>query len=383
MNATIIPPSRLTGRPKLLLVDDDSLVSRALARSLAATFDVRIANSVEEALEAALLEHFDLVVSDLHMPRLSGIDLVRQLRSFDAALPAVLISGATTLDFASLDLQVEALLQKPVALARLHQVANDAVRARSSPPSDRARDNDELAEMFSRALGKTRCAYQPIVDDVGRRVVAYEALLRCADPTLPTPALLFAAAERLGRVQELGRNVRRHVTADAAQLDPEIELFVNVHPCELADEDLYSPTAPLSTIAHRVVLELTERSSLTNVAQIGACIERLRNLGFRIAIDDLGAGYAGLSSVVAIQPDVVKVDMSIVRDVDTSVTKRRIVKSMIDLFQQLGSRIVLEGVETAGERDALAAQGEALMQGYFFARPAEPFVVPRWLDSRP
>jgi EAL domain-containing protein (putative c-di-GMP-specific phosphodiesterase class I) len=254
------------------------------------------------------------------------------------------------------------------------------VRARSTPPSDRGHDNDELAEMFALALGKTRCVYQPIVDHVGRRIVAYEALLRSSDAALQTPALLFAAAERLGRVQELGRNVRRHVTADATRLDPDIEIFVNVHPAELTDEDLYSPTAPLSTIAHRVVLELTERSSLTNVSEVSACIERLRALGFRVAIDDLGAGYAGLSSVVAIQPDVVKVDMSIVRGVDTSVTKRRIVKSVIDLFQQLDCRVVLEGVETADERDALAALGEALMQGYFFARPAEPFVLPRWHD---
>jgi EAL domain-containing protein (putative c-di-GMP-specific phosphodiesterase class I) len=105
-------------------------------------------------------------------------------------------------------------------------------------------------------------------------------------------------------------------------------------------------------------------------------IDALRRQGFRIAVDDLGAGYAGLTCIADLAPDVVKVDMSLVRGLDRDPMRRRLVRAITDLSVELGIRTVAEGVETAAERDALEAMGCDLMQGFLFARPAPGFVVP-------
>jgi EAL domain-containing protein (putative c-di-GMP-specific phosphodiesterase class I) len=105
-------------------------------------------------------------------------------------------------------------------------------------------------------------------------------------------------------------------------------------------------------------------------------IARLRQLGFRIAIDDIGAGYSGLNSFAMIQPDVVKLDITLVRGVDEDPVKRKLVRVLGDLCQDLGILVVAEGVETPSERDTLVSLGCDLLQGYLFARPGAPFPEP-------
>ena len=98
----------------------------------------------------------------------------------------------------------------------------------------------------------------------------------------------------------------------------------------------------------------------------------------RIAIDDLGAGYAGLTSYTALEPDIVKLDMSLVRDVDRDRKKEAVVRSMTSLCKDLGMLVVAEGVETVGERDALVEIGCDLLQGYLLAKPGRPFPAFVW-----
>jgi EAL domain-containing protein (putative c-di-GMP-specific phosphodiesterase class I) len=105
-------------------------------------------------------------------------------------------------------------------------------------------------------------------------------------------------------------------------------------------------------------------------------VTRLRTLGYRIAIDDLGAGYAGLTSFAQLEPEVVKVDMSLVRGIDGSPMKQKLVRSIISLCTELGIQLVAEGIETPGERDSLISLGGDLCQGYLFARPGRGFPVP-------
>jgi EAL domain-containing protein (putative c-di-GMP-specific phosphodiesterase class I) len=156
-------------------------------------------------------------------------------------------------------------------------------------------------------------------------------------------------------------------------------LFVNVHPTDLNDPDLLSKAAPLSLVAQNVVLELTERSSLDGIKDVQAHTATLREFGFRICVDDLGAGYAGLSSFILLEPDVVKLDMSLVRGIEKSSRKRSVVQSMLQLAaRELGMLVICEGVETAAERDTLAHLGADLLQGYLFARPNRRFIMPDW-----
>ena len=141
---------------------------------------------------------------------------------------------------------------------------------------------------------------------------------------------------------------------------------------------LSAPEAPLSKIAHRVVLEVTERSSLDEVKDVRARVAALREMGFRIAVDDLGAGYAGLTSFTLLEPEIVKLDMSLVRDVHKNSTKQKVIRSMTALSQDMGMTVVAEGVETVEERDALLELDCDLLQGFLFARPGPPFPEVMW-----
>jgi EAL domain-containing protein (putative c-di-GMP-specific phosphodiesterase class I) len=240
-------------------------------------------------------------------------------------------------------------------------------------------DRAGLETRLSSALDSLWVAYQPIVAFGRRRVVAYEALVRNEEPTLRSPLDLFDAAARLGRLHDVARRIRARIAADARGLPDSSLLFVNVHPEDLNDFDLSSPASPLSAIATRVVLELTERASLDGVAGLQSRIGKLRELGFRVAIDDLGAGYAGLSSFTLLQPDYVKLDASLIRSIDTSHQKRSIVRAMMQLAAgDLNLPVISEGVETPEERDTLVALGGDLLQGYLFARPSRGFVDPAW-----
>jgi EAL domain-containing protein (putative c-di-GMP-specific phosphodiesterase class I) len=233
---------------------------------------------------------------------------------------------------------------------------------------------EDLEGRFDRALDKLWVAYQPIVLWPQRQIFGYEALLRSSDEDLSTPGKLLDAAERLGRVQELGKQVREAIALSAASAPAGSLVFANLHALDLTSDDLYSLQSPLAALAERVVLEVTERASLHRVEHLRERIERLRDIGFRIAVDDLGASHAGLSSFAQLGPDIVKLDMSLVRDVDSSASKANLIKSMIALCtQELGMRVVCEGVESEAERDTLSSIGADLLQGYLFGMPSRGF----------
>lgn len=154
--------------------------------------------------------------------------------------------------------------------------------------------------------------------------------------------------------------------------------LVNLHPKDLMDPELSDLASPLVAIADRVVLEITERASLDGLDDIQGRVANLRRLGYRIAIDDLGAGYAGLNSFALLEPEIVKIDMTLTRDIDKSAVKRKLVGSLAALCREMGMTIITEGVETEAERDTLIGLGCDLLQGYLFAKPGRPFPTPHW-----
>jgi EAL domain-containing protein (putative c-di-GMP-specific phosphodiesterase class I) len=216
-------------------------------------------------------------------------------------------------------------------------------------------------------------AYQPIVSWSRHEVFGYEALLRSREPSLPHPGAILDAAERLERLPELGRAIRAKAAEPANRMGPDAMMFVNLHTQDLLDEELFDRKSPLARIADRVVLEITERASLHHLRDVHPRIARLREMGFRIAVDDLGAGYAGLTSFAQLEPEVVKLDMSLVRGVHTQPTKQTLVRTMIGMCHELGMQVVAEGIETPEERDAILEAGCDLLQGYLFARPGTAF----------
>jgi len=127
-----------------------------------------------------------------------------------------------------------------------------------------------------------------------------------------------------------------------------------------------------------VILEVTERASLDVVKNVTQRVQKLRALGYGLAVDDLGSGYAGLSSFTHLDPGMAKLDMSLVRGIDGDTRKQAIVRSMCRLCEELQILVVAEGVEKPEERDTLAAVGCELLQGYLFARPERGLAAPRF-----
>jgi EAL domain-containing protein (putative c-di-GMP-specific phosphodiesterase class I) len=254
-------------------------------------------------------------------------------------------------------------------MAKIKREALEMFRLEGKHLGDRA----SLEARLGRAMETLWIAYQPIISWSRRTTFAYEALVRNEEPTLRSPPDLFEAAERLGRLQELGRAVRDHVARTLDEQPMNALLFINLHAMELDDDSLISASAPLSRHASRVVLEVTERAPLEQIRDVTARVAQLRGLGYRIAVDDLGAGYAGLTSFAHLEPEVVKVDMSLIRGIDRSPMKQKLLRSIVTLCRELGIEIIAEGVETVDERDALVALGADLCQGYLFARPDKPW----------
>lgn len=375
---------------RVLLVDDEPLVLRAYDRFLGARgLKVDTADTVQVALMRLRENTYDVVVSDVAMPGATGLELLVSIQVADPDLPVILMSGGPNVEDASAALELGALryLSKPLDAAKLDAALEAAFLRRDethekrvalAESHDRTRVANELQSTFDDALGMLFLVYQPIIDWDRKRVYAHEALLRSRHPTLSNPGVLLDAAEKLNRAKDIGTSVRSKSGAPLAAAPADSLLFVNLHSDELNDEALYSPDAPLSQIASRVVLEITERAALGSSEEARKRVATLRSLGFRIAIDDLGAGYAGLSSLAILEPDVVKIDMSLVRDCDREPTKRKLVQSIVTLCAGLGQVVIAEGVETVAERDVLVDLGCNYLQGYLFAKPALPFPEIRW-----
>lgn len=369
---------------RILIVDDEPAVAQSVARALRA--DDRLFDVVSDGATAR--EHldraaYDLVISDVRMPNMSGDELLRAIRQRDLELPVILMTGGPTLEstIAAVELGAFRYLLKPFDVDELRRIADEALRLRGLSRSKDAVAQEarvELERSFRGAMVSLRMAYQPIVDTRTRAVVGYEALMRSSQASLPHPGAVLDAAEKLGMLHVLGRRIRNLVAAEASQATGRHVYYVNIHPADLADPDLYDRVAPLSRHAPHTVLELTERASLESTPDLDARFAELRALGYRLAVDDLGAGYAGLSYFAQVQPEIVKIDMSLVRGIATDPVRQRVVLSIMGLATPLGMEVVAEGVETVEERDTVVRLGCTYVQGYLLARPGPPYPEVTW-----
>jgi EAL domain-containing protein (putative c-di-GMP-specific phosphodiesterase class I) len=376
----------------IVVVDDEPMVLRAFTRHLErAPFKVVPCLTPQEAIDQVCEGRVSVVVSDISMEGMSGIDLLRTVREHDPDLPVILVTGQPELATATKALEYGAFryLIKPVEpdllidtvrraaqLYRLAQAKRQALKLFGEPIIES--EQAALEMCFERALSAMWLAYQPIVRASDHSIFGFEALLRSDEPSLTTPAAILHVAERLGELNRLGRAVRNQAALTVAAAHRSYALFVNLHPQDLFDVDLSDAQAALSSVAGRVVLEVTERASITDFEQARQKLATLRNQGFRIAVDDLGAGYAGLSSFAILEPEFVKLDMSLVRNVDQSTVKQKLVKSIASSCRELGLYVIAEGVETREERDAAIDLGCDLLQGFLFARPGPAFPGVSW-----
>lgn len=372
---------------RVLLVDDDEAVSRAQRRVLAAAgYEIETVADGAAAADRVMQTSFAAVVSDVHLPATSGVDLLRTIRAYDADLPVILTSGAPTVESAAAAVELGALLYlvKPVESELLLRSVAKAVEQRRKARATReavqlvagatvARDDTRaaLARRFDAALGSVRTIFHPIVDARSNDVLGYEAAFRVSDPSFADAHELVAAAERLGRMGDLGRHVRRDALIGFRKVpSKDALLFLNLHPSELYDSGLYDADSELVRMAGRVVFELSERGGIDKIEDARDRASVLLFHGFRIAIDELGSG-CGITSFVGFEPSFAKLDPAIVRGIDESPLLEHVVRAQVDMCKRMGMRVIAMGVDNARELRMLRKLGCDAAQGVFIGRPVE------------
>ncbi|HKQ68020.1 MAG TPA: response regulator, partial [Polyangiaceae bacterium] len=299
-----VPVGENQSRGRILIADDEPMLLRGLARLLSrAGYEVITAVDGYQAAEILSQQDFDAIVSDIAMPGMDGIQLLRAARERDLDVPVIMVTGAPAVETAVEALeygayqyltkpvdpkQFEHVLEKAVQLHRMALMKREAMALLGASQA-LAGDRAGLEASFDKCLDSLWMAYQPIIHAKDRTLFGHEALLRSGEPSLPHPGAILDAAERLDRLPILGRRIRDSAAGPVALDEKTGKLFVNLHTRDLLDATLSAPESALSKIASRVVLEVTERASLDEIKDISSRVSRLREMGFQIAIDDLGA----------------------------------------------------------------------------------------------
>lgn len=217
-------------------------------------------------------------------------------------------------------------------------------------------------------------AFQPIVDVETGRAWAYEALVRGPNGEGAATVLGDVTPENRYAFDQQCRVAAIEQAVAAGILDTGARLSINFLP-----NAVYSPVAciqlTLKTAAavgfptDRLIFEFTENEEMVDTAHVANIVETYRRMGFSTAIDDFGAGHAGIALLSRFQTDIVKLDMDLIRDLDANLPRRMIVEGLVRMFTRMNITVVAEGIETTAEYDALRLIGVRYMQGYLIARP--------------
>ncbi len=209
--------------------------------------------------------------------------------------------------------------------------------------------------------------YQPIYDLGEERVVGFEALTRFATAPVRAPDVWFNEAALVGLDEELEMAAIARAIEGFAQMPADISISLNVSP-----ENILNGAASRvlqGAALQRIVLEITEHDSVSDYAKLAAILAPLRARGLRLAVDDAGAGYASFRHILNLHPDLIKLDISITRNINTHVSRRALAAALIRFAEETGSKVVAEGVETAAELHVLRSLRVNKVQGYLIGRP--------------
>jgi EAL domain-containing protein (putative c-di-GMP-specific phosphodiesterase class I) len=210
-------------------------------------------------------------------------------------------------------------------------------------------------------------AYQPIWDVETRQPIGLECLARFSATPSRSPDRWFAEAAETGMGVTLELAAIRMALTALDTLPPHVYLAVNASPQTIMSENFAAVLEGWPP--ERIVLEVTEHAGVGDYCQLKMALGPIRERGVRLAIDDAGAGYSSLRHILDLQPDLIKLDMSLTRNICIDPARRALAAAMISFAGETNSKIIAEGVETAAEFATLRALGVEKAQGYFLARP--------------
>jgi EAL domain-containing protein (putative c-di-GMP-specific phosphodiesterase class I) len=383
-------PSRDTTR--ILIADDDANIREAL-RDLLDSEDglevVAVAADAPEAVNAATLERPDVAILDVKMPGGGGPAAARGIRAgspetrivalsaygdrasvvemLRAGAVAYLVKGALADEVTDTIQRVcrgESVVSPDVAGSVVRELA-DRLAAAEAADADRARMLGRIRTVMDK--GRVHPVYQPIIHLFSGLVAGVEALSRFETGV---PLQWFMEAGEVGLREELESHAIAAALAGLPALPPNAYLSLNVSPSTLLRRDVLGLFAnvPLD----RIVIEMTERAPVGDYDDLTRALRPLRGEGVRLALDDTGAGLASLSHLLLLVPDIIKLDSSITRGIESDIPRRAISCALVAFAREVQTTVVAEGIETSAELRALRDIGVTHGQGFLLARPTEP-----------
>jgi EAL domain-containing protein (putative c-di-GMP-specific phosphodiesterase class I)/GGDEF domain-containing protein len=315
----------------------------------------------------------------------TGADLARSGAALCGALRARLASAPWAPPSARLDFTVGYALVSASASARFERLVHRGIReARDMTQRQADRIVRERAVELRSILNEARLTthYQPIVDLERGAVMGYEALTRGPlHSWFEGPEALFSISDSIRVSAELDALCCRQAVRNARGFDPEKKLFLNALPGALEGRGFFNGAfrSALQEIDLRpgnLVLEISERTGIEDFEAFGRELALVRREGFLVAIDDVGTGYSSLQAITELQPDYLKIDISLVKNIHQSLIKQELVRSLLQVAARLGAQVIAEGIESAAEYRTLRGCGVRYGQGFYLARPA-PSCSPR------
>ncbi|OGX24541.1 MAG: hypothetical protein A2787_07020 [Omnitrophica WOR_2 bacterium RIFCSPHIGHO2_01_FULL_48_9] len=367
-------------KKQVLLVDDDNNVSQMLKLLLETRgYEVEIAHSGQDAFRK-INSGVDIILLDLILPDLDGFEVCRRFKQNRESrhIPIIILSAKYLFEdkVEGLYLGADDYLTKPFEHEELVARMEAVMRRGGFPELDPQHVKEEDVVLELRKILDQELIipfFQPIYFLRPLKLFGLEVLTRpVINSALSNPELLFRAALKYGVYNELEILCWRKAVKHVAQHITDRKLFLNCNPYlvegprffmikSIFEEHHVSPS--------NVVLEITERSRITNYKLFYEHLKKYRECGFRFAVDDVGGGFASLESIVETKPEVVKIDRHIVCDLDTDPFKRSIIKFIVSFCKENNIISIAEGIETRRELDILNELGVDAGQGYFLYRP--------------
>jgi EAL domain-containing protein (putative c-di-GMP-specific phosphodiesterase class I)/GGDEF domain-containing protein len=218
--------------------------------------------------------------------------------------------------------------------------------------------------------------YHPIISADTGKVFGYEALARGIMRSMRSPEVMFDVASQSDLIWELSRLCRsRAVEGIKDHLKEGQLLFMNVDPHDFADPEFTEEELGVADPSG-VVIEITERTAIKDYPKFRERLKAFRELGYRFAVDDAGSGYAGLGSIANLEPDFIKLDISLINCIDANFIKQNLVETMVRFANDQGAQVIAEGVERAEEFEVVKKLGVHLIQGFFLHRPGDHGMAP-------
>ena len=363
---------------KILLVDDEVDFARLTSEFLESCgYQVDVANSGREGLQK-IKQRPDIVLLDRTLGDMEGLEVCRKIRDDHdfSETPVIIVSALDMPKDKSQGLYVGAddYIAKPFdnteLLARI-----EAVMRRREFYKKEFRTKTELINELSRILEAEliESYYQPIIWTKSKSLLGFEACSRPpGDSILSNPEYLFKIAEQVGRYFELEILSWKKATRHFKKYTAQGKLFLNCNPYFVENEKFQQGTLiqEMEADPHNIVLEITERMAIKDYLVFVNKLLKLKALGFEIAVDDVGRGFAGLETIARLNPNFIKIDMSLTRDIHRDGLRQNIVEAILAFCRKSGIKTIAEGVEKQEELDKMQELGVDAAQGYFLGKPS-------------